>query len=423
MTEFWGGLECSVVRIGDEWRDQLRETGHYERLDDLEAIAELGLKVLRFPILMEHVAPFGTEVRFWHDHDKAMARLQSLGIDPIVGLIHHGSGPHYTDLLDPAFPVYVAAHARAVAHRYPWVARWTPVNEPLTTARFSGLYGHWYPHQTDERAFLRMHANQCLAVVLAMQEVRAVNPDAQLVQTEDACFNFSTPAARALADKYNQRRWLTYDLLSGRVDASHSWWSLYLMAGVPQSTMERLLEADLGEFLLGLNYYPTSDRWLDCDSRGQPIDEPAVRVRACGPFPGIEGRLRETALRYPGHPIAITECHLGSDPDEQIRWVSETVESCCRLANDGINVEAITLWSLFGSLDWNTLLMQKNGHYEPGIFSLKQGNMQKTPFYHLMKDLIAGNTPSACDALGWWRKEERFFLLDVAESGAGRRRA
>ena len=23
---------------------------------------------------------------------------------------------------------------------------WTPINEPLTTARFSALYGHWYPH-------------------------------------------------------------------------------------------------------------------------------------------------------------------------------------------------------------------------------------------------------------------------------------
>ena len=25
--------------------------------------------------------------------------------------------------------------------RYPWIDAYTPVNEPLTTARFSGLYG------------------------------------------------------------------------------------------------------------------------------------------------------------------------------------------------------------------------------------------------------------------------------------------
>ena len=47
------------------------------------------------------------------------------------------------------------ATPRAVAERYPWVEHYTPVNEPLTTARFSGLYGHWYPHARDDGAFLR----------------------------------------------------------------------------------------------------------------------------------------------------------------------------------------------------------------------------------------------------------------------------
>ena len=37
---------------------------------------------------------------------------------------------------------------------------WTPVNEPLTTARFSGLYGIWYPHASNEGAFWRALANQ-----------------------------------------------------------------------------------------------------------------------------------------------------------------------------------------------------------------------------------------------------------------------
>ena len=41
----------------------------------------------------------------------------------------------------------------AVAARYPWVRDWTPVNKPLTTARFSALYGYWYPHTKDERLF------------------------------------------------------------------------------------------------------------------------------------------------------------------------------------------------------------------------------------------------------------------------------
>ncbi len=36
--ELWGGLECSVVRVGPDLRDQFRETGHHDRgLADLEA--------------------------------------------------------------------------------------------------------------------------------------------------------------------------------------------------------------------------------------------------------------------------------------------------------------------------------------------------------------------------------------------------
>jgi dTDP-4-dehydrorhamnose reductase len=42
-----------------------------------------------------------------------------------------------------------------VAARYPWLRDYTPVNEPLTTARFSGLYGVWYPHHRNTHSFVR----------------------------------------------------------------------------------------------------------------------------------------------------------------------------------------------------------------------------------------------------------------------------
>ena len=88
----------------------------------------------------------------WGFADERLDRLQNLGIAPIVGLVHHGSGPRYTNLLDDGFAPGLAAHALAVAQRYPWLEAYTPVNEPLTTARFSALYGHWYPHATDAGA-------------------------------------------------------------------------------------------------------------------------------------------------------------------------------------------------------------------------------------------------------------------------------
>src|SRR5690606_40579827 len=70
----------------------------------------------------------------------------------------------------------LAGYAGALAARYPWVHWYTPVNEPLTTARFSGLYGHWFPHGRDEPTFWRTLRNQCRGTVLAMRAIRRVQP-------------------------------------------------------------------------------------------------------------------------------------------------------------------------------------------------------------------------------------------------------
>ena len=121
--ELWGGFECTVARIGDRFRDQMRETGHRGRMADLDAVARLGLRTLRYPVLWETVAPHAPDVRDWSWHDARLAHLRRLGIDPIAGLLHHGSGPMWTDLLDPAFPELFAGFAAAEGDRAGKVAR------------------------------------------------------------------------------------------------------------------------------------------------------------------------------------------------------------------------------------------------------------------------------------------------------------
>src|SRR5215210_3236927 len=207
--ELWGGIECTVLRVRDTWRDQLREGGHYGRIGDLDAVAGLGLKKLRYPVLWEHVAPERPGECDWRWHDGRLGRLRELGVTPIAGLVHHGGGPRYTDLLDPRFPALLAEQAGRTARRYPWIRSWTPVNEPLTTAGFSGLYGHWHPHGRDEASFLRMLANECRAVLLSMRAIRSAVPDAELVQTEDLGRTFSTSRLAYQTAHENERRWLS----------------------------------------------------------------------------------------------------------------------------------------------------------------------------------------------------------------------
>ena len=131
--ELWGGPECTVNRVGDAYFDQLQRTGHEQRASDLELFADVGLKTLRYPILWEKTEKNGALDWTWADERLQM--LQQLGIRPVVGLVHHGSGPAHTSLVSPCFPEKFTAYAVAFAQRYPWVDAYIPINEPLTTAR------------------------------------------------------------------------------------------------------------------------------------------------------------------------------------------------------------------------------------------------------------------------------------------------
>src|SRR5687767_9946612 len=154
--EIWGGIECTFNRIDNTYIDQLHLSGHYYRDSDIAHIASVGIKKLRYPVLWEKHEPEQNASIDWRWTEKQLSHLRHHNIDVIAGLVHHGSGPAFTDLLDENFPYLLAAYAKKVAVQFPWIEYYTPVNEPLTTARFSGLYGIWYPHKTDAKSFVQM---------------------------------------------------------------------------------------------------------------------------------------------------------------------------------------------------------------------------------------------------------------------------
>jgi dTDP-4-dehydrorhamnose reductase len=422
--EVWGGLECTVVRLQDNYRNQIVETGHFDRIEDLDAIAALGIKALRYPVLWETISPDHPDIEHWDWHDARLARLRQLGVAPIAGLVHHGSGPHYTNLLDPNFPELLSRHAEHVAARYPWINMFTPVNEPLTTARFSALYGHWYPHRSDLPSMLRALVNQCRAVVLSMRAIRRITPSARLIQTEDLGKAFSTPELQYQADHENERRWLSLDLLCGRVDSHHSWYRAFLDAGISKNELSFFLDADCRPDIIGINHYLTSERFLDQHlhryhefnhSGGvQPryADVQAVRIDLPPGLTGPEHRLREAWQRF-RLPLAITEAHHGGPRDEQLRWLMEMWNATRTLRAEGADIRAFTVWSILGCVDWNTLLMQKNGFYESGLFDGRCNPPRPTILAKATAALAkTGNFDHpVLEQAGWWRREDRFLHM------------
>src|SRR5690606_2235937 len=146
--------------------------------------------------------------------------------------------------------------------RYPHIRDWTPVNEPVTTARFAALYGHWYPHARDEKLFWIAVLNQVDATRLSMAAIRRIRPDARLIQTEDVGRTFSTPRMEEQARFNDERRWASWDLLTGRLIPGHPLYERLCKFGL-QERLAEIADDPCPPDILGINHYLTSDRFLD----------------------------------------------------------------------------------------------------------------------------------------------------------------
>ncbi len=413
--ELWGGLECTINRVGDDFRDQLKDAGHYQRNDDIDQIATLGITSLRYPVLWEaHQQDSDTEAINWDRSTNQLEKIRSHGITPIVGLVHHGSGPRFTSLMSDDFPEKLASYAFKVATQFPWIEYYTPVNEPLTTARFSGLYGCWFPHHKNDISFAKMIFNQLKAVVLSMKEIRKVNPNAKLVQTEDLAKVHSTPLLKYQADFENARRWLTYDILCGRLNEQHNLWKYFIGIGIDRTVLEFFISNPCPPQIMGFNYYVTSERFLDehlnlyhrtthgGNGRHRYADIAAVRVKEAD---GLKALLREAWERY-RLPLALTEVHMNCTREEQLRWFKESWDASIELIKEGIAIKAITSWSLLGAFDWVSLLTRNDRDYEPGVFDVTKNFLRPTALAKMVKSLAATGAyhHPVVNERGWWNK-------------------
>ncbi len=424
--QLWGGVECTINRVGDTFYDQCAWTGHRVRVEkDLERFCEAGLKTLRTGLPWEHFAAGQS----WGFADRCLRTMEGLSMVPIVGLLHHGSGPMTTSLLDPEFGEKLAAYALDVARRYPSVTDYTPINEPQTTGRFACLYRHWYPHHASMHSYVRALLNQIRGIVLSMEAVRSVQPAARLLHTEDGGITFSSAALEEYRVEREHRRWLGLDLLCGRVTREHPLFDFLLAHGACEREIKWFEEHSCTPDVIGLNYYVTSDRYLDDrlgsyppfmrggDTGHEPlVDVEAVRVRRDG-VAGVKTVLMEAWDRY-RLPLALTEAHLGCEqPAEQIRWLAEAWHGAQSAAGAGAEIKAVTTWALLGLYNWCHLCTRDTGAYEPGVFDVSKGFPVDTELTQLVRQISSGEPlrHPALRSAGWWQKDSRMTRPEPLE--------
>jgi dTDP-4-dehydrorhamnose reductase len=419
--EIWASPEPTVARIdGTTVRDQCVETGWSARADDVERIADLGVAGCRFPVLWEHAAPDDPRAPEFRGQRAGVERLRERGVDAIVTLLHHGSGPRYTDLLDPAFAELFAGYAAAAARAFPAVRRWTPINEPLTTARFSTLYGVWYPNRRDDAAFGRALVHQTLATLAAMERIRAVTPAAQLVVTEDLQrFTAADPGVVDYVDFLRERAFVSIELLAGRVVAGHALRAFLIeRCAVTANELATIAAHAVVPDLVAFNHYPHSERYIFSRPDGIVGDVPAVYVAGEPPLGARD--LLQTAARRLKLPLALGEVHVDAPAAERVRWLAQHVADVESLITDGVDVRAIGVWAAFGMVDWHSLLRERGGAAEDGIYTFAgpRGVPQPTLLTAAVRALARGERIDDRGVRGWWERATR--LRAPAELAARR---
>ncbi|MEY4941674.1 MAG: hypothetical protein RIQ93_3409, partial [Verrucomicrobiota bacterium] len=166
--------------------DEYELTEHYQRwFEDLGLLAEIGVNSARYGLPWHRINP-RPGVWEWDFADRALDRLLTLGIEPIVDLVHYGL-PSWIEgaYLNPDFPSYMAEYAGRAAARFRGrVFAYTPLNEPRITAWYCGYLGWWPPFRRGWQGFVAVLVAACRGIVQTADALQAVDPDILLTHVD-----------------------------------------------------------------------------------------------------------------------------------------------------------------------------------------------------------------------------------------------
>jgi beta-glucosidase/6-phospho-beta-glucosidase/beta-galactosidase len=362
---FSTGIENSypVIALPDgrtKRMDEMEKCGHYERWrEDFQLVKDLGIDFLRYgpPYYRAHT---GAGRYDWSFADETFGALRELGITPITDLCHFGVPDWVGGFQNDDWPQLFAEYAGAFAERFPWVRYYTPVNEIFIAAEFSALFGWWNERLKSDEAFVRALNNLCKANVLAMRAILKQQPRAIFIQSESSeYFHPDNPNCQALADSYNERRFLSLDLTYGYPVNVKMY--LYLTDnGMTREEYEWFGEHHVkASCVMGNDYYVTNEHLVKEDGTLAPSGEVF----------GYYVITHQYFQRY-GLPVMHTETNL-QDAARAPAWLWKEWANVHRLHQDGVPILGFTWYSLTDQVDWDTALRQDAGHVNPlGLYDL-----------------------------------------------------
>jgi beta-glucosidase len=348
------GIENTFVPQGRPGYRPLEEyelMGHYDHWrEDLALGRELGLNAIRWGVPWYRVEPQqGTFDWSWTDQVIPYL-VEELGITPIVDLMHYGC-PFWLrrEFASPHYPEAVAAYAGAFAERYAGLVKWyTPLNEPLVNSLMCGKRGVWPPYLRGDAGYIRVMLQLAHGMLRTVEAIRRVDPESMMVHVEaTGLMRAAKKDLEALAVEDQHRGYLSFDLMTGRVDRDHPLFSWLIRNGAKFDDLLAIADRRITLDVLGLNFYPQwSTQQLYIDKKGNLAYRATEQEGS-----GFAALIEDFHRRYDA-PVIITETSAFGSDELRSRWLEASLISVKELRGKGIPVVGYTWFPLFTMIDW-----------------------------------------------------------------------
>jgi dTDP-4-dehydrorhamnose reductase len=204
-------------------------------------------------------------------------------------------------------------------------------------------------------------------------------------------------------------------LLAGKVTKQHPLYAYMRRAGATERELGAFETTPCRVDTVGINYYVTSERFLDSrvalypphliggNARQRYMDVEAVRVCADG-LVGPATILASAHARY-RRPVVVSEAHLACSPGQQAAWLWYVWKAAQAARDNGADVRAVTVWALLGAFGWDRLVTAGAGNYEAGAFDVRHGEPAATPLVEFITRMVDAESLEV--EPGWWTQQDR----------------
>jgi beta-glucosidase len=360
---------------GDEAND------HFHRwADDVDLMAELGLRAYRFSIAWPRIVPDGRgriETRGIDFYRRLVDRLRERRIVPAVTLYHwdlpqalqERGGWANRDTAE-AFAEYADAMFEALGDDVPI---WITHNEPWVAAVLGYLYGVHAPGVRDLQQMLDTSHHQLLSHGLAVERYRARGLEGRIGITLD--LHPTYPASDSDADHLAAKgaeeftnRWYLDPLLRGQQPEHLS--AVFREAGGDPTASVRAGDREITAApidFLGVNYYSRHVVTASDDGFGWAVQpgDPMLPASQLGweVYPdGLYELLTAITREYGPLPLYVTEngCavddRIGADgtveDTQRIDFLRGHFAAAQRAIADGVDLRGYFVWSLMDNFEW-----------------------------------------------------------------------